>query len=76
MTRSIGSAVDWRRLAELNRPEDATQLSRAVVELAERGLSERDIADALRLDPGAVRRLLLLEAGAALAAHRSAWSAR
>lgn len=70
------SALDWRRLAELNRPTDEASLSRAAAALADRGLSERDIADALRINPGAVRRLLTLDHGTAAAAHRAAWGSR
>lgn len=72
----MSRALDWRQLAELNRPTDHRTLACAASELAMRGLSESDIADALRLDPGAVRRLLAIDPAAASEAHRAAWSAQ
>ena len=52
------NAVDYTRLAERHRPTDEATLRSAVAELAHRGLTERDIGQALRLDPNAVRRLI------------------
>jgi hypothetical protein len=59
MTRSIGGVVDYARLAELNRPTDENALRREVLVLSGRGLTEQDIGRALKLDPTAVRRLLI-----------------
>ena len=58
MRATIGGVLDYRVLAELHRPRDATALSREARELAAQGLTERDIGQALGLDPAAVRRLL------------------
>jgi hypothetical protein len=42
----------------VNKPKDEQTLRVAAVELRGRGLTERDIGEALSLDPTAVRRLL------------------
>jgi hypothetical protein len=49
---------DYRRLAEAHKPKDEQTLRVAAVELHRGGLTERDIGEALSLDPSAVRRLL------------------
>ena len=49
---------DYRRLAEAHKPQDEQTLRVAAIELRARGLTARDIGDALSLDPSAVRRLL------------------
>lgn len=51
-------AAAYRGLADLHRPVDENGYAIAVLQLAAQGLRERDIAQHLRLDPGAVRRLL------------------
>jgi hypothetical protein len=55
---SIGGTLDYRRLADRHRPADEAGFAAAVRQLAAQGLRERDIAQHLKLDPGAVRRLL------------------
>jgi Flp pilus assembly protein TadD len=52
------TAVDYFHRAQQHRPTDTETLRAAAVELAQRGLTPRDIGAALRLDPTAVRRLL------------------
>lgn len=52
------TAVDYFRRSQEHRPTDEQTLRAAVVELRSRGLTERDIGQALRTDPTAVRRLL------------------
>lgn len=49
---------DYRRLAELHRPQDQNGLRLAARDLACQGLRERDIAAALGLSPAAVTALL------------------
>lgn len=56
--RTIGGVLDYRQLAELNRPVNETVLRSAAVELRSRGLTEYDIGVALGLDPAAISRLL------------------
>lgn len=51
-------AAAYRALADLNRPIAEAGYATAVRQLAAQGLTQRDIAAHLRLDPGAVRRLL------------------
>jgi len=51
-------AAAYRARADLHRPVDEPGYAIAVLQLAAQGLRERDIAAHLRLDPGAVRRLL------------------
>lgn len=50
--------VDYTHRAEQHRPTDEQTLRAAAVELRQRGLTERDIGQALRLDPTGVRRML------------------
>jgi DNA-binding NarL/FixJ family response regulator len=57
--RTIGGPLRYDLLAQANRPTDETALRREVLALFARGLTERDIAGALRLDPTTVRRLLI-----------------
>jgi hypothetical protein len=70
MTRSIGGVLDLRALAALAGvdqavrhrehapPPDRDKARVAARELRSRGLTPADIADALRLSPGAVEALL------------------
>lgn len=58
---TIGGALDYRKLADLNRPHDELTLRAAAVDLRSRGLTDQDIGAALNLDPTAVRRLLRQE---------------
>lgn len=58
MTSTQGGAVRHELLANDFRPHDRDSLRREVLILASRGLTERDIADALRLDATSVRQLL------------------
>jgi hypothetical protein len=69
MTRSIGGVLDLRALAALagvdqaarhreQSPPDRDKARVAARELRSRGLTPADIADALRLSPGAVEALL------------------
>lgn len=51
-------ATDYRHRADMHRPTDRQTLRAAAVELRNRGLTERDIGQALALDPTAVRVLL------------------
>lgn len=53
-----GDSADYRHRAEIHRPNDSDALRIAVRDMASRGLTERDVGDALKLDPTAVRRLL------------------
>ncbi len=57
--KTIGGDLDYSRLAEINKPNDESALRREVLVLSGRGLTERDIGLALRLDPSAVRRYLI-----------------
>jgi orotate phosphoribosyltransferase-like protein len=50
--------LDYAIRAEQHRPTDIETLRAAALELRSRGLTERDVGQALRLDPSAVRRLL------------------
>lgn len=50
--------TDWRVRAERHRPSDPAALAEEVRRLARGGLTERDIGNALKLDPTAVRRYL------------------
>lgn len=58
------SLTYWQSMvaANLNRPTDEATLSREARKLADQGLTERDIGQALQLDPTAVRRLLTVNA--------------
>lgn len=67
------NALDYQRLAEQHRPGDETALAREVRKQASAGLTERDIGMALRLDPGAVRRLLAADGNEARELHARAW---
>ena len=58
MTRNIGGALDYARLAELNRPANKADLAREVTRLVETGLKPRDVAQALRIDLAEVLTLL------------------
>lgn len=49
---------DYARRADQHRPTDEATLRAAAVELRSRGLTARDIGQALRIDPTAVHRLL------------------
>ncbi len=51
----VAGAFDGR---DRHRPADSQTLRVAALELRERGLTERDIAQALRIGEGAVRALL------------------
>lgn len=64
MTR-IGAALDYAALAgrDRHRPSDRQTLRAAVVELRQRGLTHRDIGQALELSEAAVRELLEEPAG-------------
>ena len=53
------NALDYARLAELNRPTDEEALRREVLLMFSRGLTEHDIGIALKLDASAVRQLLI-----------------
>jgi hypothetical protein len=55
---SIGGILDYRALAELHRPTDEEAVAREARRLRQNGLTERDIGQALQLDPTAVRQLL------------------
>jgi hypothetical protein len=52
------NAIDYARRAEQHKPTDERTLRAAAVELSSRGLTPRDVGEALRLDPTAVRRLI------------------
>ncbi|MBL8224486.1 MAG: hypothetical protein JNM50_04075 [Chromatiales bacterium] len=57
MTRDrIGGQADYRLLAELFRPVDHEGLAREARRLARQGLTARDVAAALRLQPDQVQR--------------------
>jgi hypothetical protein len=60
MRSAIGGVVDYSVLSQVHRPREEEAMARAVRELAARGLAARDIGEHLRLDPTAVRRLLLI----------------
>lgn len=60
MRSAIGGVLDYSVLSQVHRPQEETAMVEAVRELAARGLKEQDIGAALRLDPTAVRRLLLI----------------
>jgi DNA-binding NarL/FixJ family response regulator len=57
--RTIPGTLDYARLAQIHRPNDDELLRREVLVLAGRGLTERDIGEALRIDATTVRRLLI-----------------
>jgi hypothetical protein len=59
----IGGTLDSGRLAALHRPTAEEASGPAFRELAAQGLLERDIAQHLKLDPSAVRRLLVTHSG-------------
>lgn len=54
----IPTAPETERLRHLHRPTDDATLAREVAKLQRQGLTERDIGQALRLDPTAVRRMV------------------
>jgi hypothetical protein len=56
--QNIGGALDYTRLAQLNRPPDEETMRAAAVELRSRGLTDRDIGQALGLASSAVSKLL------------------
>ena len=58
----MSPAYNWREVAEMHRPTDPALLAAAIRRLADNGLTERDIAAALRLDAAAVRRMLTITA--------------
>lgn len=58
MTRSIGGALDYRALSELNKPKDVEGMREAARELARSGLTEHGIAAALKLNVQIVREML------------------
>jgi ParB-like chromosome segregation protein Spo0J len=70
MRARIGGVLDYRRLSLLHRPRDEETLRAAAVELGDRGLTERDIGEALGLDPTAVSRLLRVRKGKDLGEQR------
>jgi len=56
--KRIPGELDWRRLAETHRQPNFNLLRREALKLAAQGLTERDIGQALGLDPTAVRAML------------------
>lgn len=55
MSRAIPGTVDYRLLAEINKPTDPVQLAAEIQRLHyEQRLTPRDIAVSLRVDLGAV----------------------
>lgn len=54
----IPGVLDYRTRADLYRPKHEGDFASSARALASQGLTQRDIAQHLRLDPGAVRRLL------------------
>lgn len=50
--------LDYQTLAELNKPKDVKGIRAAAQELACNGLSDYDVAYALRLDVNSVRQIL------------------
>ena len=59
MSRSnIGGLLDYRKLADLNKPKDEATLRAAAIELRSRGLTDRDVAEALGLSTDAVTTLV------------------
>ncbi len=61
MTTRIAGRLDHRAMALLHRPTDAALLAREVHRLAALGLTNRDIAEAMRLAPEQVAGLLNTE---------------
>ena len=55
---SVGGKLGMREMATLYRPHDEATLRAAAVDLRMRGLTDRDIAAALRLTEAGVRQLL------------------
>lgn len=78
----IGGTLDYSKLAQRHRPTDQAGLAAAARDMAARGLTERDIGQALQLDATAVRALLQrlpVQPGAtdeAARLHAEAWSAQ
>jgi len=58
MKPSVVNAAGYQFLADQHRPTTEVGFAAAVLQLARQGLTPRDIGQHLRLDPGAVRRLL------------------
>ena len=58
MRSAIGGILNYSAISQVHRPRDETAMARAVRDLAAQGLTERDIGQALGLDPTAVRRLI------------------
>jgi hypothetical protein len=56
--KTIGGALDYARLALLNRPTDRQALAREVTRLVGTGLTPRDVAQALRIDLADVMTML------------------
>ncbi len=55
---NIGGALDYKRLAELNKPHDVNVLANEVRRLAGDGYTPNDISSALKMNPVAVREIL------------------
>ena len=72
----IGGALDYRILAEMNRPKEADAMRQEVLRLASSGLTAQDIHTALRIDLRQVREWLLVATpDEAARFHAEAWRA-
>ena len=56
--RVMPTALDYQHRALKHRPTDEPTLRAAALELSRHGLTPRDVGEALRLNPTAVRQLL------------------
>ena len=56
--QTVGGFLNYTGLAQLNRPTDEATLRAAAVELRSRGLTDRDIGEALGLASSAISKLL------------------
>lgn len=73
---NIGGALNYARLAQLNRPSNPQALQAEVRRLAtSQKLTATDISTALRIDLAQVRQMLALRGEEAADAQRAAWKA-
>ena len=68
--KRVGGKLDYRVLAELNKPTEPEVLASEVRGLAGKGLTAVDISTALRIDLAQVRSMLAATAQEGAAIHR------
>ena len=72
---TIGGALDYARLAQLNRPNDPAALAKEVRRLNAQGLTAGDISIALKINLTQVREMIAPSTEEAAQLHAEAWRA-